>query len=422
MNSVLIICEFVFLLICAAFFSGTETAVTAITHTQYKMIKKSRSKKNKRLAFLIEKKDEIVSATLIGTNFVNTLSSALVTAFVISNYGAAYIPAATAITAVLIIIFAEIVPKAFAAYRPVEITKGSARILTAVHIILKPAIFVFSKLSSFIIKAFSKNRPAEHSSLSEDFLKTLINISLADGTFHTGEHDLIRRAVQLHELKLHNIMTKKENIVGFNIDASFEGMIDTFKTSMFSRLPVFDSGKDTIIGLVHYKDLLFYLAHTNKIDIRKIIRPAIFIPETANIFSAIRTMSKNKRNMAFVIDEYGTIEGLVTIDDITAAVFGVIQDEYSKVKVNPLQGLGIVDGTKMRIPAAVPIGKINEILNTDFHSEHCGTIGGLILEKTEYLPQEGETVKIDKITFTVEKVKNSKIISLIADVSELVFP
>ena len=122
-------------------------------------------------------------------------------------------------------------------------------------------------------------------------------------------------------------MTKKENIVGFNIDASFEGMIDTFKTSMFSRLPVFDSGKDTIIGLVHYKDLLFYLAHTNKIDIRKIIRPAIFIPETANIFSAIRTMSKNKRNMAFVIDEYGTIEGLVTIDDITAAVFGVIQDE-----------------------------------------------------------------------------------------------
>lgn len=421
LNWILISIEFILLMFSAAFFSGTETAITAITNTQFKTIKKIRTKKNKKLINLIEKKEQIVSTALIGTNFVNTLLSALVTAFVLNEYGQKYLPVATAITTILIIVFAEIIPKAFATYRAVEITKNSASILNIIHTILKPVVFVFSVLSKFVINIFSKKRPVLPEEVSEDYLKTLVKISLEDGTFQTGEHDLIRRAVQLHELKLHNIMTQRDRIAGFEESSSLEVIIQTFKKTMFSRLAVFNSKKAGIIGLVHYKDIIFYMANNKKFDLSKIIRPAIFISKTANIFSAIKIMSNNKQNMAFVIDEYGVTLGLITIDDITSAVFGASQDEYLKSKSNPLQGLGIINGTRMRIPAIAPIVKVNELLHTDFHSEYYDTMGGLILEKTELLPKEGNSIKIGKVNFTIEKIETGKIISLIADISELVF-
>ncbi|UTC62554.1 HlyC/CorC family transporter [Treponema sp. OMZ 788] len=415
----LMIVEFIALLLCAFFFSASETAITAITRTEYKAIKKSRTKKSKTLAFLIEKKDEIVSATLIGTNFVNTLSSALITAFVIDMYGQQHIPAATAVTTVLIIIFAEILPKAIAAYNAVEITKTFLIPLSIVRLFLKPIVFIFSLMSNFIIKSVSKRRENQISDLSEDYLETLINISLADGTFQTGEHELIKRAVRLHELKLQSIMTKKEDFVGFDINSAPEKMISIFRKTMFSRLPVYKTEKDNIIGSVHYKDLLFYKSHKAEMDINKIIRPALFIPKTANIFSAIKTMSKNKRNMAFVIDEYGSTAGLITIDDISTAIFGSIQDEYAKTKTNPLSGMKIVDGTHIMIPGSAPIIQLNKILNTDFHSDYNDTIGGLVLETAEYLPKEGELISVGEVDFKIEKVETSKIISLIADVSKI---
>ncbi|WP_252723481.1 CNNM domain-containing protein [Treponema pedis] len=229
MNLILLIIEFTVLLLCAAFFSGTETGITAITRSQYKTIKKSKTKTNKRISFLIEKKDEIVSATLIGTNFVNTLSSGSVTAFVLAEYGQKYLPSATAITAILIIIFAEILPKAFATQKPVELTKAASHILCLTRFILKPPVFIFSAMSKFIIKVFSKNKKTSPITLSEDYLKTLIDISLADGTFQTGEHALIMRAVKLHELKLHSIMTKKEDMTAIEINSSFDTMVETFK-------------------------------------------------------------------------------------------------------------------------------------------------------------------------------------------------
>ena len=214
-------------------------------------------------------------------------------------------------------------------------------------------------------------------------------------------------------------MTKKEDIVSLDINSSLENMVSIFRKTMFSRLPVYKGEKDKIIGSVHYKDILFYRSHNAEMDINKIIRRALFIPKTANIFSAIKTMSKNKRNMAFVIDEYGSTAGLITIDDISTAIFGSIQDEYSKTKTNPLSGMKIVDGTHILIPGAVPIIQLNSILNTDFHSDYNDTIGGLILETAEYLPKEGELITIGEVDFKVEKVETSKIISLIADVSKL---
>ncbi len=434
---ILMIIEFIALLACAAFFSGTETAITAITGVQYKMLKKNRSKKNKRTIELIKKKEEIVSATLIGTNFVNTLSSALVTAFVIDHYGDEYLFYATAISTLMIIIFAEIVPKAFATYRPVEMTRNSSLILYFLRLILKPLLAVFSFMSNGIIGLVSKGNRGNNTEMNEDYLKTLISISFDDGTFQQGEHDLIKRAVQLHELKLDGIMTTHEKIVGVDIDSSLEEIIEVFRESKFSRLPVFNPETNHIEGLLHYKDILFYIkAKADKYDgadiakydkaiksseIKSLIRPTIFIPTTANIFSALNTMSKNKKNMAFVIDEYGSCKGLITIDDISTAIFGSIQDEYAKQKENPSEEMRVIDPEHIRIPADMPLVKLNEIFACNFNSIYNNTLGGLILEKLEYLPKEGDIVQIAKVNFKIEKVESSRIIFVVAELNTLMY-
>lgn len=422
MSLTLICIEFFLLLLFAAFFSGTETAITAITRIQYKSIKKSKTRINKRLAYLIEKKDEVVSATLIGTNFVNTLSSSLITAFTLAQYCSKSLILATAVTTILIIIFAEIIPKALATKKPVQITKIAAPILYLTLFILKPLVFIFSSMSNFIIKIFSKNKPTISKAISEDYLKTLIDISLADGTFQTGEHALISRAVQLHELRVHTIMTKKDEIIAINANATVQQMFEAFRETMFSRLPIFDKEKDNFVGIVHYKDLLFFSKNINwktTANIQSIIRPAIFISKTANIFSALKTMNKNKKNMAFIIDEFGKTAGLITIDDISSAIFGAIDDEYSKTKIDLVETIKIIDGSHLLIPGALQIIKLNEILKTNLHSDYNGTIAGLILEKAEYLPKEKDCITIDKVKFTIEKITNSKITSVCVDISDL---
>ncbi len=434
---IFMIIQFIILLACAAFFSGTETAITAITGVQYKLLKKSRSKKNKRTVSLIKKKEEIVSATLIGTNFVNTLSSALVTAFVISHYGEAYLTYATAISTLMIIIFAEIVPKAFATYRPVEMTANSSLILHVLRLILKPLVLIFSFMSSGIIKLFSNRKDSKASDMDEDYLETLINISFEDGTFRQGEHALIKRAVQLHELKLDGIMTTHEKIVGVDNDSSLEELIKVFRESKFSRLPVFNSENGSVEGLLHYKDILFYIKDKaekyNNVDIseyekdiktsdiKNLIRPTIFIPTTANIFSALNTMSKNKKNMAFVIDEYGSCKGLITIDDISTAIFGSIQDEYAKQKENPDKEMHVIDPEHIRIPANITLVKLNEIFDCNFNSVYNNTLGGLILEKLEYLPKEDDVIQINKVNFRIEKIEGSRITYVVAELSNLLY-
>ncbi len=273
--------------------------------------------------------------------------------------------------------------------------------------------------------------------MNEDYLKTLINISFEDGTFGQGEHDLIKRAVQLHELKLDGIMTTHEKIVGVKVDSSLEDLIKVFRETKFSRLPVFNSSNGNIEGLLHYKDILFYIKEkadkydasdiseyekaVNNSEIKNLIRPTIFIPTTANIFSALNTMSKNKKNMAFVIDEYGSCKGLITIDDISAAIFGSIQDEYSKQTENPAEEMKVIDPEHILIPANISLVKLNEIFSCNFNSVYNNTLAGLILEKLEYLPKEGDFIKINNVNFKVEKIEGSRIIYVLAELSNLLY-
>lgn len=415
----LISAEFILLLFSAAFFSGSETAITAITHTEYRALKKSRNKKDKKLLRLIEIKDKIVTTTLIGTNAVNMLLSSLVTAFTINNFGSYYVPLAAAITTVCIILFAEIIPKAIAACRAVSFSRNCASMLGFCCKIIFPLVAFFSFLSNMVIAVLSgKQRGTTKKVISEDQLKDLVKISREDGAFETSGHILLNRAIHLRNIKIRNIMKKRADISYLNISDTNEEIIKTFRSSKFSRLPVLDSDNN-VFGLVHYKDILFYMTNGKEINIKEIMKTPIFIPETVNIFSVIKAMNAKKRNMAFVIDEHGYFTGLITMDDAVSAILGKTQDEYSHTEINPLQKLKVLDQEHIRIPGDMQISQLNDLLNTDFSSLYYDTVGGLILEKAEYLPDEGTKIEIGKMEFTIEKIKDRKIVSVKADIKKV---
>ncbi|MGP1529141.1 MAG: hemolysin family protein [Treponema sp.] len=320
--------EIVVLLCCAAFFSGSETAVTAISRPEYRSLKKTMQKNAQRLARLVEIKEHIVIVALIGTNFVNMLNSGLITAFTLTAFGAYAVPVATAVITVLIIIVAEIFPKALATEQALAFGKIASLPLLACYTVLRPVSAVFSVLSKGIIALLSLTAVEKPAVLHKKDLQLLVHISQQDGALKAGEEALLQQAILLQNVPLRTIMTPRSRIAAVSIQDSFETLIRQFCTSRFSRLPVYNQDARTVRGIVYYKDVLFSLYSQKPKCLEDLIKPALFIPEQTSLFSVIETMKAHRQNMAIVIDGYGGITGLITEDDITAAVFSHSEGVY----------------------------------------------------------------------------------------------
>lgn len=420
MNLIIITSEIIIFLAAAAFFSGTETAVTAITRSEYRKLKKSMQKNPQRLAHLVEIKDKIVSTALIGTNFVNTLNSSLITAWTLTVFGPQAVPVATAGISVLIIMLAEIFPKALASERAEAVGKKAALPLSICYVLLYPIVAVFSVLTKAVLAIIQPQKKAAAHTLNEEELKLLVEIGEKDGALAAGEESLLRKAVVLQNVTLRTIMTPRTAIISVDDSAPLSQVVEQFRQSRFSRLPVYNPETKAITGIIHYKTLLFALEEKHKIDLTSLARPAIFVPEGASIFSVIKEMNARMQNIAIVIDEHGGVSGLVTIDDIIAAVFNTVQDEYGRSRSDPMGVVRFVSASRLVIPGALHLEDLNELLHTHFYSNYYDTIGGFLLEKWGYLPQEREYIVCGKITFTVERVVEHHIDSITVDITAAV--
>jgi len=419
MPAVILCIQIILLLFCAAFFSGAETAVTAVTRGEYRSLKKNMRRNAQRLARLVEIKDKIVTTALIGTNFVNTLNSGLITAVTINVFGVQAVPVATGIITVLIIILAEIFPKALAAERAESFGKAAALPLSLCYTLLRPVVAVFSLLSQAILKLFTAGSQPVPVVLRDKDLQLLVHIGQKDGALAAGEEELLRRAVLLQKVKLRTIMTPRTDIVTLAATSSFPQIIERFRSSRFSRLPVYSAETNAIIGIIHYKALLFALQERRQPELASLLRPALFIPESASIFSAIKAMNTNRQNMAIIIDEHGGVAGLITMDDVIAAVFSNMQDEYGGIQRDPMRTVRFINDTQLILPGNLRLEDCNELLHTDFHSDYYDTIGGFLLEQWGYLPHTDATIICGRIAFTAAHIINRRIDTVIADISKM---
>ncbi len=410
--------DFFVLLFLAGFFSCTETAITTITEAEYNKIKKERGKKEKRITYLIEKKDAIVSTTLIATNFINILLSSVITVFTVEKIGVIYLPIATIITTLFIIIFAEIIPKTLATHYAMNIIKRSSILLIFCYFINYPIVLFFSYLSKIIVSFIRIfNKETKHK-MTEDELKEIFNISMEDGALVNLEHTLLKKAIHLKNLKIKNIMTKVHKIVFIKEDSSFMDMVKIFRESNFSRLPVISKDGKTFLGLIHYKDVLFNFKDSP--SIKNLIKSAIFIPESSSVFSIMKVMNKEKRNMVFIIDDEGDVLGLITMDDILSIICGKTQDEYKHVdkEDKEYENIKYISHGVFKVKPSVLLNELNDVFGLSLYSANYDSVSGLILEKYQYLPKENEEILIDGVKFKIGKIKGSKIEEIIIDLND----
>lgn len=389
---------------CAAFFASSETAFWSISRVKMRQMLKKDKKKAEPVAKLKSKPDNLLTLLLIGNNFVNALASALATSIAIEIAGSSGPAAATLILTLLMLAFGEILPKTLASYTPEQTAQRSALPLMFLCFVFRPLIAVFNVITSLIVKLFSalQKKKNDAPAITEEELKTLINVGNEEGTLETGEKDMLFKIFEFADLRVRDIQKHRSLVKYIPEDADYKTTVKAFTDSGFSRLPVYKDDVETITGLVHYKDVLFFKGARDTFTAGQIKRNVLYIPETIPVVALLQRFRVEHQNFAVVVGELGSNTGIVTMDDILKAVFGRVTDEYNTKTVPAEERIRITGNSEFLIPGDMLITDVNSIFGQNLESDDFDTIGGWLLEQFGSLPETGEKLKRGNLVFTVE--------------------
>lgn len=403
MKTVIYLVVIAVLIGCAAFFASSETAFWSISRVKMRQMLKKDKKKAEPVAKLKLKPDNLLTLLLIGNNFVNALASALATSIAIEIAGSKGPAAATLILTLLMLAFGEILPKTLASYTPEQTAQRSALPLMFLCFIFRPLIAVFNVITKLVVKLFSSLQKKDDApSITEEELKTLIDVGNEEGTLESGEKDMLFKIVEFADLRVRDIQKHRSLVKYISEDADYKTTVKAFTDSGFSRLPVYKDNVETITGLVHYKDVLFFTGVRESFTADRIKRNVLYIPETISVVALLQRFRAENQNFAVVVGELGSNTGIVTVDDVLKAVFGHVTDEYNTKSVPAEERVRVTGNSEFLIPGDMLITDVNSIFGQNFESDDFDTIGGWLLEQFGNLPETGEKLKRGKIVFTVE--------------------
>ncbi|MBQ7166943.1 MAG: HlyC/CorC family transporter [Treponema sp.] len=396
-----------------AFFASTETGYTALSRITVRQMLKAREKNASLVSRLRANLDSLISTALIGTNLVTTLISSVATAYAMEVFGAACVSYATALVSVLVIIFSEIIPKTYAALRPKETAVMSARPIAVIQKLLFPVVWLFGGLSRLINfvegRLIKERRPL----VTEEELRTLLDVGKDEGTLEAVETQMLVRLFDFSDLRVRDIMRHRSFVKYVPVDAAYSDVIRLFNSG-YSRLPVWKGSPETIVGVLHYKSVLF--AHkeiTESRDFVKIcMKKAVVLPETLTALEALKRFKEEKDSFAIVLDEYGSNAGIVTMDDILSAVFGRLTDENGDSETAPEKRITPVSPYEYIVPGDMKLDDFNDIMKMDLDSESFETLGGWLLEKFGELPRVGAAWRDKGAVYIVEDQGGRRIISV----------
>ncbi|MEF3244709.1 MAG: hemolysin family protein [Caldisericaceae bacterium] len=377
----------------------------------------SLAKKNKIFNRLIEHKknpESFISVIVITNNFVNFLFAGLVTRIAIqyatltNSSTDLFLLIGTLVSTIVVVIFGETVPKNIGSIIPEKILQFLFPIFIIPYYLLKPVAFILTKIVQLILKVLGIEKKDRKYFESEEELMSMIETVQKEGFIEKDEEKMILSIFEFGDTLVEEVMTPRVDVVAIDIESSLDEILDTITKSGYSRYPVYEEKIDNIIGILYLKDIMKLLVKKQQIDIRKILRPPYFVPETKRLDELFKEMQKNKMHLAIVFDEFGGFAGIVTIEDILEEIVGEIQDEL-EAEEKPIQKIG---ENAYLVSGSLPISDFNEIFSTQLSDEQASTISGLILETLGRLPNPGEEITIDKIRFIISKVGNRRIIQI----------
>ncbi len=388
------------LLCCSALFSASETALTSITRTAARAMRKSGDARDRKVVSILDNLGKTVTGLLIGNNVVNIGMASLATALGLEGSDSDAL-AIVALTTVAILVFGEILPKTIAAHRPRETAKALLPFIGAALVATAPVAFAFTGVNAAVSSLLRRVGRAGKTRLTEDELRLVMDAGKRDGALCESEHRLLERAFSFTARTVREIMTPRTSMVAIEASSSVEEAEAVFAASGFSRIPVYEETRDNVVGMIHFKDILFREGPREGIVARDIARKPAYVPESMTAGDLIEELKRGGHNLAIVLDERGGTAGLVTMDDAIASIIGSIRDEFDSDGERPADRVQILGKNRVRIPGNLKLGELNALLKTNFDSRYYETVGGYIMEQAGRIPEKGECVRQGPAVFTV---------------------
>ena len=397
----------VLLLVGSALFSSAETALTTVNRIQIQLLAEEDNKKAKRVEMILDQSSKMLSAILIGNNIVNISASALATTLTISVFGNAYVGLATGILTLLVLVLGEITPKSLASIFSLQLSLAYSGFIWMLMRILTPVIFVVEAIRTGILKLMGVDPNAKGNRITEDELKTLVDVGLEEGAIENDEFEMITNVFSLDDSLAKDIMIPRIDMSFLHVDATYDEVIELYRETSYTRFPIYSETRDTIIGTINVKDLLLY-PKDEPFHIRKLLREPHFTFEHKEVGTLLMEMQEGGISLVIVLDEYGATSGMITMEDILEEIVGEIRDEYDKDETDAI--IEMKPGREYLIDGSTNLTDVNDTLKIDLESEEYDSIGGYIIEKLDRLPRSGETIQLDNgIKMITELVKRNRV-------------
>ena len=372
----------IILIMFSAYFSATETAFTSVNRIRIKNLAGNGDKRAKRVLELTDKYDSLLSTILIGNNIVNILITVIATLLFVELYGSLGPTIATIVTTVLILIFGEITPKSLAKEIPEKTSMSFGGSIRFVMMIFTPLNFLFGAWKKLVGKVFKMD--AEQG-ITEEELLTMVEEAETEGGLDEERSELIQNAIEFNGLEAWDILTPRVDVAAIEVDTCKDDILKLFRDTGFSRIPVYDDDIDNILGVLNQKDFHNYIYGTSA-DIREYVAPVVFIPETMKLPVILKKMQTTKTHMAVVIDEYGGLAGIVTLEDILEELVGEIYDEHDTVISQEIMPL--YDGS-YRVKGSANVEKLFDFFDVDDYIDPV-TVNGWVVLELDKLPETGD--------------------------------
>ncbi|MBQ8971675.1 MAG: HlyC/CorC family transporter [Clostridia bacterium] len=397
-NGTLTIAILVLLVLCSAFFSSAETAYTALNQVRLKNMAASGNKRAEKVLSLAENYDKLISSILIGNNIVNILASALATVFFVQMLGSSGVTVSTIVMTIAVLLFGEVTPKTIARILSDRLVFIFYPVLNFIVHLLTPLNFLMGQWQKLIGKLV---RRGDGPSVTEEELITMVEEAESDGEIDEHESELIRSAIEFNDITVEDILTPRVEITAVHIHDSTKDIAAKFAESGYSRLPVYEDNMDDIVGILHEKDFYRNRSH---LSVAQMMRKPICVLPSTRLSDMLKLLQRSKSHMAVVVDEYGGVTGIVTLEDILEELVGEIWDEHDEV-VEEFQKLP--DGS-WRVECSAGLDDFLELFQLDKEYDSV-TVNGWVLEEIGAFPQPGDTFECENLHVTIERVDKRRV-------------
>jgi len=394
----------VLLIVCSGFFSGSETALFSLSQIKLRPLQTAKDRRKRLIPLLLSKPRHLLITILIGNMMVNILASS-VSASLFRKLTLHSAEAFSVLTmTMLILVFGEIAPKTFSIQRSEMVARVMAPAIRFFSIIVSPLRVLLWSISDVIIRLVAPRKPIE-SGITEKELMTAMALGLQEGVLEKWERDMIHGVLEIESKQVRDMMKPRMELFALPVDTPVKDVCEAIRRIEYTRIPIYEEALDELLGILHAKDLLY--ADPEQLQatgLRKILRPAFFVPETMPIDKLLQEFRQRRTHFALVVDEYGSISGLITLEDVLEMIVGHLDITRFETKHYHL-----LEQDKIRISGQLSIDKFNQVFGCNLKDEFSVTMGGFLTHQMGKIPAIEEALDFDNLSFKATRARKNRV-------------